>query len=234
MKRQKILVLILLGAVAASLFFWKKSKEEPKVVTVVIPEGSTVAEVNGRLEQSGVLSGTAVLPQSEEGYLFPDTYQFYAPSTIAAVEKKFEANFKNKTAAVIPKNEDIKKTLIIASLIEKEAATGKDQGLVSGIIEKRLQAGIPLQIDSTICYIKPAPCLPIRSADLRIDSPYNTYEHKGLPLGPIDNPGLASIEAALNPQSSPYWYYLSNRAGKVVYARTLDEQERNVVKYLTN
>ena len=115
-----------------------------------------------------------------------------------------------------------------------------DQEIVAGIILKRLAEGIPLDIDATVCYAKllgrptsTAQACSLSPLDFKIESPYNTYLYKGLPPGPIGNPGTSAITAALHPQSSPYLYYLSDPAtGKTIFAKTLDEQNQNRVKYL--
>ena len=235
-KTLTVITIIAVVALFAVLYkVWERSRIVPvKTATVVIPEGETVADINQRLQASNVLSPGEALPESLEGYLFPDTYQFYVSSSLPVVEKKFAKNFDAKVLPIIPHADNLKNILVVASLVQVEAKTPSDMRIVSGIIWKRLQAGMPLQLDSTICYIKATtPCLPITKADLAINSPYNTYLHRGLPPGPIDNPGLNAIEAALYPQATPYWYYLSvSGSGKMVFAKTLDEQEQNIVKYL--
>jgi UPF0755 protein len=106
-------------------------------------------------------------------------------------------------------------------------------------MKKRMNVGMKLQMDATLCYMKevvaqaPLPCYPLTSLDFKYDSPYNTYLYKGLPPGPIGNPGTSSIRAALNPRPSPYWFYLSDPLTKrTVFSETLDEHEDNRVKYL--
>ena len=125
-------------------------------------------------------------------------------------------------------------------MIQKEVASSTDEAIVTGILEKRLAAGMPLDIDATICYIKQQQnptstkgCYPLAANDYKIDSPYNTYLHKGLPPTPIGNPGADALQAALHPQSSTYWYYLSDpKTGKTIYAATLAQQQANQRKYL--
>lgn len=237
MNHHKILFIFIVFAVAlsgaASYKIWGR-KVTVQTVTVTIQEGSNVNDINQKLAASGVLSADLPLPESDEGYLFPDTYQFYISSSPRVVEAKMIADFNRKVLPIVPQNSDLKKIIIIASLIQGEAKTYNDMRLVSGIIYKRLNVGMPLQIDATICYAKQkTPCLPITQADLKINSPYNTYLNKGLPPGPIDNPGLNAILAAVNPEHSPYWYYLSvPGSGELVFASTLDEQDKNIVKYL--
>jgi UPF0755 protein len=211
----------------------------PKV-TVTIPEGYTVAEINKKLNDVGVLNGQD-LPSGIEGYLFPDTYQFFVSSSPDVVLQKFISNFNLKVAPLFSENTNIQQTLIVASLIEREikpAPTStpyskSDRAIVSGIIQKRLANNMPLQIDATLCYIKPEPCLPLTPQDMKVDSPYNTYIHSGLPPTPIDNPGADAIYAALHPVPSSYWFFLSDpKTGVTVFAKTLDQQSQNIVKYL--
>jgi len=149
-------------------------------------------------------------------------------------------------------------TIILASILEKEVPDQTDQEIVAGIILKRIAAKMPLDIDATVCYAKllaengvvngatsgavvgtgnggamVTGCPSLTALDFKVKSPYNSYLYGGLPPGPIGNPGLSAITAALHPQSSPYWYYLSDpKTGKTVFAKTLDEQTQNRVKYL--
>ena len=154
-------------------------------------------------------------------------------------DKQTEELLKNLTP-------DKKKEItIIASMLEKEVRSEKDMAIVAGIIYKRLKMGMPLQIDATVSY---GACLRNFKAtenkincdvsqiavgkEIRIDSEYNTYTRKGLPVGPISNPGIKSIKAVLNPQESPYTFYLSNQAGQIIYSRTGWEHTANRAKYI--
>ncbi len=214
-------------------------------ITVMIPEDASVYEINKILSDAGaVSSGALVNFNSEnkiEGKLFPDTYNFFKGSDAKDVVQKFLANFEAKAAPALANGGgDAGANLILASLVEKEVPEYEDQQIVAGIILKRLKAGMPLQVDATVCYTKavlayPAvsPCYPLTPLDFKRDSPYNTYLHAGLPPGPIGNPGLSAINAVLDPKSSPYWFYLSDPATyKTVFAKTLDEQSANRAKYL--
>ena len=120
----------------------------------------------------------------------------------------------------------------MASIIEKEAHTSDDRRVISGILWERLKIGMPLQVDATFLYINGKNTYDLSVDDLAIDSPYNTYKYAGLPIGPIGNPGLDSLEAALAPMTSPYLYYLSDKSGKTYYARTFNEHKRNREKYM--
>ena len=211
--------------------------ETPKNI-VTIPEGWNVREINQFLQREGVLVGEE-LSQELEGYLFPDTYEFFLDSTAEVVKKKFLNNFNTqlKTLGISIEDENIKEVLTLASLIQKEIQDPYEMRIVAGILKKRLEVGIPLQIDTTLCYIKEIEgkeCLPITQADKTMDSPYNTYLHQGFPPAPISNPGLDSIRAALNPANSPYLYYVSDPlTGRTVFGKTLDEHNQNVIKYLS-
>ena len=134
-------------------------------------------------------------------------------------------------------SENLEETLILASLIQEEIKDPFEMRIGAGILKKRLEAGIPLQIDTTLCYLKGVDgmgCLPITQADKALDSPYNTYLYRGLPPGPISNPGLDAIRATLNPANSPYLYYVSDpKTGRTIFGKTLDEHNQNVIKYLS-
>jgi len=144
-------------------------------------------------------------------FYFQTHNEFFVPSSIEVVQKKFQDNLELKTEDILPEGganfEDI---IIIASLVEKEVIDFEDKRIVAGIIIKRLRNGIPLQMDATICYTKETNCLPITNADKEYDSPYNTYLYRGLPIGPISNPGLDSIKASVYPKESTYLYYISD------------------------
>jgi len=172
-----------------------------------------------------------------EGFLFPDTY-FISPGTpIEEIVLAFLYNFDRKI------NNDIKKKIdesefslfeiiTIASLIEKEVISFDDKRTVSGIIQKRLQKEMRLQIDATIVYLTGRRSVKIPIKETRIDSPYNTYLYEGLPAGPICNPGMESIEAALLPKETDYLYYLSKPTGETVFSRDFNEHIEAKNKYL--
>lgn len=224
-----------LGVLIGGIFFAYvlTHPSTPKVV-VTIKEGATVSDINKILKEKGVL--TEDLPQDLEGYLFPDTYEFFIPSDTAVVEAKFTENFNQKVRTIIPaglSEKDLKEILTKASLIEKEVPDLSDRKVVAGIIVKRLENNVPLQIDASLCYDKDASCFPITESDKKLSSPFNTYLHKGLPPHPISNPGVDAVLAALNPVATPYWYYLSDpKSKKTIFSKTLDEHNDNIVKYL--
>jgi UPF0755 protein len=215
-----------------------------KEVAVTIPEGVNLYQIDAILESALVIRRGELVSfaanRNLEGKLFPDTYRFFTGSDVRDVAQKFLDNFSLKAAPLLDADKtNAEKDLIVASLVDKEVPDPEEQKMVAGIIWKRLKAGMPLNVDATICYLKfernpvASACYPLASSDYKIDSAYNTYLRSGLPSGPIGNPGISAIKAAISPQSSPYWYYLSDpKTEKTVFARTLDEQSANRLKYL--
>lgn len=179
-----------------------------------------------------------------EGYLFPDTYRIFYGATLEEITLKMLENFDRKMApdlreAIARQKKTIFEIVTMASLIEKEVAGDQDRALVSGILWKRLAAGIPLQVDATLVYIRNQEPETgnrttggISPADKKVDSPYNTYRYAGLPRSPIANPGLSAIRAAISPRASPYLYYLSAPDGRTIFSRTLEEHNTAKAKYL--
>ncbi len=203
---------------------------ETAKMMVTIPEGFTVKQIEKLLGLK--LPGTDL-----EGFLFPDTYQFPIRVGGEEVVKKMRDNFEKKLAQdlrgeIEKQGKTVREIIIVASLIEKEVKTKEDKRLVSGILWKRRNHNIPLQVDATINYITGKKTIKTSIEETKIDSPYNTYKYLGLPLGPICNPGLESIEAAIYPKSSHYWYYLSTSNGETYFSETLEDHNIKKAKYL--
>ena len=168
-----------------------------------------------------------------EGYLFPDTYEISKGGTCEDVLTAMLTNFGQKlTPAMRAEIKSQKKSIFdivtTASLLEKEVATLTDKKIVAGILWKRMSIGMPLQLDSTIIYITGN--IDIYAKDKKIDSPYNTYKYRGLPKGPISNPGVDSITGAIYPTKTSYWYYLTD--GKTIFSETLEQHNEAKEKYL--
>ena len=239
--------------------------------SIFIPEGATVRDIDNILSEAGVLpAGTLVNFNksyevslrkvgdyeflrgifSLEGFLFPDTYRFFKNTSAEAVLKKFLDNFQKKAWPILEECQKSKvkcqmseagEILIIASLLEKEAPDYEDRRMIAGVLYKRLEIGMGLQVDATIVYAKCGGLFitcgspRVLKSDLAVKSLYNTYLYRGLPPGPIGNPGLDAIKAALNPIASEYIYYLSDpKTKKTIFSKTLDEHNDNRVKYLGN
>ena len=206
---------------------------------VLIPEGFTVKDIADKLalEFSDFDRELFLrLAKDKEGYLFPDTYSWLPDVSPTQVLSDMQKNFHKKTA---PLSQDVasfgkplKDVVIMASLLEKEARQMETRKIVAGILWKRIAIGMPLQVDAVFGYIFKRDTYSPSFADLKVDSPYNTYMHKDLPPGPISNPGLDAIVAAITPTVSPYLYYLSDKEGNMHYARTFAEHVANKERYL--
>jgi UPF0755 protein len=206
---------------------------------VTFPEGFTNKQIAERL--AIVFPGFdpvlfLTLAKGTEGYLFPDTYGFFPSVTPDFVIAALKRNFATK---VDPLRADMQQSgrtehdiMVMASIVEKEAAGDSDRAVVSGILWKRFDTGLALQVDAPFLYTLGKQSSELTRADLAINSPYNTYRNKGLPPTPIGNPGLASIKATIHPQSSPYLYYLHDNDGGIHYASTYAEHKKNIAKYL--
>lgn len=169
---------------------------------------------------------------SLEGFLFPDTYDFNLKSEPRDILEKFLVNFEEKTKDARGNTDNFYDILILASLLEKEVQTSEDMKLVAGILNNRLEINMVLQIDATLVYITGKKTAELTNADKLINSPYNTYQNRGLPPAPIANPGLKAINAALNPTPNSYFYYLSAPDGTTHFAETLEGHNENKAKYL--
>ena len=185
--------------------------KKPLEIKVTIPEGFNREEIATKFAKSlgqnqSFIDQFLVESEDYEGYLFPDTYLISNTATPEAVIAKMRMNFDLRVDSLNPTREQI----ILASIIEKETKSVEERPIVAGILNNRLKVGMPLQVDVA----------PI------------TYKEKGLPDAPIANPGLVSIKAAVNPSETDFWYYLHDPSGKIHYARTLEEQNRNINEFL--
>ncbi len=216
-------------------------KFDLKPLKVTLPEGTNVLQMNTIFKNSlsAFDSETFLrLAKPYEGYLFPDTYFFYVGQNTAEIVEAMRDNFAAHISAsavqqvLKASGKSQADTVIMASLLEKEAPDTTNRQIISGILWKRLTLGMPLQVDAVIPYITGKPGDAILQTDYKIDSPYNTYLYKGLPPGPITNPGLDAIIAAATPTSTPYLYYLSDKDGTFHYSKTFNEQLANQRKYL--
>jgi UPF0755 protein len=220
-------------------------------VWVPIPEGFTARQIAQRLQDRGIgpaqpfdrafSSDTIVLggvrTKNLEGYLFPSTYLVALGASPQAVERQFTGEFlrrlpRNAAARARALHVTLPQAIAVASLVEREAKADADRPLIAGVIYNRLQLHMPLQVDATIEYALPEHKAALSFADLKRDSPYNTYLHDGLPPTPIANPGLPSIAAALQPAKTPYLYYVYCGHGRHVFARTLSRHQANVARCL--
>ncbi|MGA2961011.1 MAG: endolytic transglycosylase MltG [Candidatus Korobacteraceae bacterium] len=226
--------------------FGKLARGEIYTHTVVIPEGFNIYEVAQAIQQAGLgtandfLAATRVEiglvrgfdPQaaSLEGYLFPDTYQFTRTQSMHDMVQVMVRRFEQESRQ-IGLTENVHAVVTMASIVEKETAIDSERPLVAGVYYNRLQRQMPLAADPTVVY---AALLnqryrgAIYQSDLQFDSAYNTYKHRGLPPGPIANPGIASLKAAMNPDRSDYLYFVANGEGGHRFTSSYEEHLRNV------
>lgn len=208
-------------------------------VKVTIPEGMSnvrAAEVLARVLSKFDAQIFIADTQTLEGYLFPETYFFSPTATAEDVKQIMSVQFEKKIKLLRPEIETSGRTLedivIMASILEKEAQTPEDQALVSGILWKRIKLGMPLQVDAPFYYLLGKESSELTQTDLAMKSGYNTYKNKGLPIGPIGNPGLGALRATIAPTPSPYLYYLSDKDNVIHYAKNFEEHKANKMKYL--
>jgi UPF0755 protein len=177
---------------------------------ITIIEGWTLKDIGFYFENKGMFQAEELYDEMSnlEGYFFPDTYWVRRGETLKEITEKMQNNFKKKTEGL----EISPEIVIMASLLEKELQTKEDKEVAAGILWKRLEIGMPLQVDAEMW----------------------TYDNLGLPPKPICNPGLESIKAALYPEESNFWYYLSTPEGETIFSKTLEEHNIAKAKYLKN
>lgn len=224
------------------------------VIPVTFPEGLTIAEMARIFEDHGLGTASSFVEATKdvsavrdldplakdlEGYLFPETYSMSRQMDAARLVHQMVAGFEHALSpgireAAAARHLSIRELVTLASIVEKETAKAEERPLVAAVYSNRLRIGMALQCDPTVIYALTRARRydgNIHKADLSFDSPYNTYRYPGLPPGPIASPGRASIEAASQPATVDYLYFVSRNDGSHEFARTLDEHNRNVQKY---
>ncbi len=219
--------------------------------TATMPEGSTMWDVARIFEQKELVPSAEFLElvkdtrfirslglngNSLEGYLFPDTYHFKRPLDAAAAIKAMVQQFWNHmprewSGRASQVGLTLHQLVTLASIIEKEAVVDSERPIIAGVFYNRLKMDMPLQSDPTTVYDIPSFTGPITAAHLTRQSPYNTYRIKGLPPGPICNPGSKSLMAALYPEKVSYLYFVSNNDGTHHFSTTVDEHRQAVGRY---
>lgn len=229
---------------------------QTKEFSVTFPEGFTLSQVAARYADRTGKSTQSFLDEAKaekyaekfsflkelpkgrnlEGYLFPDTYRITPEDTPGDVITRMLGNFDKKVSEEIrdeakAAGRTLDEIVNMASILEKEVQSGKDMAIVSGILWKRIDSKDGLYVDATLEYVVEKNGN-LTAADLALDTPYNTRKYRGLPPTPINNPGLTAILAAIHPEQSDYYYYLTAKDGTTIFAKTNDEHNRNKVKYL--
>lgn len=221
-------------------------------VWITFPEGMRVEEqaakisdkINTAENVKAQFNSDQYIKLAKEGYMFPDTYLIAKDAGAVDIAKKLKDTFDQKVDSRIlekgaKNNLTQYQVIILASIIEREARADEEKPIIAGILLNRQLAGIALQVDATVQYAKGYDAAkktwwaPVSVSDYStVKSPYNTYINPGLPPAPISNPGLASIRAAAEPADTPYLYYIHDTKGKVHYAKTIQEHNANIQKYL--
>lgn len=234
----------------------EKGDTLPMDYKVTIPEGLTVKEIAERLEKAQIVSSADFLKKAKsenfrsqfaflagvpdgdlEGYLFPDTYQFYKNTPPENVIERMLSRFNDQFIVAVKgsgglKGKALHEVVIMASIIEREVRSIEDRKKVSDILWSRLESGVALAADATTRYALNNWDRPLTVEDLKINNPYNTRTNAGLPPGPIGNPGLTALQAAMDPTDTNYFYYLSAKDGTTVFSATLEEHNQNINRYL--
>ena len=225
-------------------------KGQVTLISWTVPEGLTTAAIAELWETSGFGTAAAFRKAAEsqhlldrygltdktaEGYLFPNTYKFAKGTTTEKVVEMMLDEFKQQwTEKFEEAAQNLGRTrheiVTLASVIEKEAQSDLERPRISSVFHNRLTRKWKLQADPTVLYALGNPKSPLTKADLQVDSPYNTYKYKGLPPGPIANPGIDSIVAALHPEKTDYLYFVAIGEGKHHFSKTLSEHNRMIRK----
>ncbi|MFA5935855.1 MAG: endolytic transglycosylase MltG [Patescibacteria group bacterium] len=219
--------------------------------TITVVEGRTIADLMEELSKMGATVALGDFAADRyrvdhpvlndipangtlEGYLFPDTYRVWKDQLPVSLIEKQLVEFDDQTNGFREEAEKQGRSfydvMILASIVEKEARHDEDRPIVAGIFLNRIKGGMRLQSDATLNYVIRSGRSRLTNEDLQNPSPYNTYMHDGLPPGPIGNPGLESIKAALNPAKTEYYFFLTDDKGKTYYARNLEEHIQNRYK----
>jgi peptidoglycan lytic transglycosylase G len=236
-----LLVVLAVAAAAAYRHFHRAAPPPPvelKTVTVTIPEGFNRAQTAAVAKEAGLRGSYLKASEGHEGFLFPDTFELEKQAPAADLAKLQLEDFKRRIAGLNmsyarSKNLTTRDVVTIASMIEEEAGMESQRKLVAAVIYNRLHAGIPLGIDATVRFATGNYDRPLTESELATDSAYNTRVNAGLPPGPIDSPGLASIEAAAHPAKVDYLYYVTEpgACGKLAFSTTAAEFEADVARY---
>jgi len=219
------------------------------VHTVVVPEGYNIFDIAQMIQDAGLgssqdflnvattdialISDLAPDAKTLEGYLFPNTYEFTRTQSMHDIAAAMVKQFR-EVANAIGLTTDVQKTVTLASIIEKETAAPEERPLVASVYYNRLASRVPLQADPSVIYaelLQGTYSGALHHADMEFRSAYNTYAHAGLPPGPIGNPGRTSLEAAMHPANTDYFYFVSNGNGHHRFAHSLEEHNRNVAAY---
>lgn len=218
-------------------------------VWITFPEGWRIEEQAARLEEKLKFGSnekyqfdkSEYIKLAQEGYMFPDTYLIAKDAAAQDVVQRLRQTFNEKVGGLLVKgkknNLTEEEVVILASLIERESKSAQERPIIAGILLNRLEIGMPLQVDATVQYAKGHDSNEntwwpqITNDDKAVKSRFNTYLYPDLPPAPITNPGLESLQAAAEPAETEYFYYLHDPEGKIHYAKTIEEHDKNIQEF---
>ncbi|HEY1799414.1 MAG TPA: endolytic transglycosylase MltG [Terriglobales bacterium] len=219
------------------------------VHTVVVPEGYNMFEIAQAIQEAGLgpsqdflnvassntelIADLAPDAKTLEGFLFPSTYEFTRTQTMPEMAAAMVKQFR-EVAHELGLNADVLKTVTMASIVEKETGVPEERAIVASVYDNRLAKNIPLQADPSVIYAEQMLgdySGALHHQDMQFKSAYNTYAHAGLPPGPIGNPGKSSLEAAMHPATTDFFYFVSDGNGHHRFAHSLKEHNQNVAAY---
>jgi len=240
------------GPATVAEVYGKIERGDVFTVSVTIPEGANIFDIAARLEQAGLGTRQGFIETAEErvglvadldpeaksleGYLFPDTYRFAPDATDEQMAAAMVHRFR-QVAGELGLKQNIHRVVTIASLVERETAVNAERPLVASVFENRLAKNMPLMSDPSVIYGLELDSRwrgAIHKSDLVFDTAYNTYLHAGLPPGPVANPGIPSLRAAMDPAKTDFLYFVAagiDPQGKSLFSATLGEQNKNVAGY---
>lgn len=208
-------------------------------ITVRVREGATVEEMALLFSAAFIEFDTNVFRQQavgNEGYLFPDTYHLppnaKAQQVISIMRSTFETRIATISDEITAFGKPLSDVVTMASIIEKEGRSLHDKRLIASVLWNRIRIGMALQVDASFLYILGKGTAELSLDDLKTESPYNTYLHRGLPPGPIGSPSLESLLATVTPAESDYFYYLADKDGVTHFSKTFEEHKQNKERYL--
>ncbi len=236
-----------------------KTRQYAPDVALTFREGITREEMarylydQGHPAASSFVSASRVIPEGQysflsdipkgaslEGFLFPDTYRVFPNASASDIIKAMLENFDHKLTQemrdeiIVHQKRTVFDVITLASIVEKEVPNDDDRAIVAGIFYKRISEGMRLQSDATVNYVTGKGLTQPTLDDTGVESLYNTYQHNGLPPGPIGNPGLSAIRAVIYYKKTPYLYFLTTKDGQAIFSKTYEEHLANKRKYLSN
>lgn len=236
----EIVTMVAEGKIAANQLLLAEGETMFELKAKLVKLGIPASEVDAALKATYNAPAASQRPagSSLEGYLFPDTYTLTKPYNAQQIIQQMVDNFETQLAQTdyvqkwAAEGLSVHQALTLASIVEREVRSDTDRAMVAQLYLNRIRIGMMLQADPTAIYAAELAGKPTEPINLKIDSPYNTYKVKGLPPGPIGNPGLSAMKAVANPTPNDYLYFISAKDGTTYFAKTYEEHQKNIDRYL--